>query len=286
MVPAQIFFAVFELGLLLAGAWGLARAAAVPAVRASLFGPARLPHWAITGVEVVLLLLLIVLCGFVGQAVAARLLFPLVARTADVGALQIVVAGAGMHGAALLGWPVFRLLRGHAHADYGAPSPATLPAPRLRPAQLVNTAVLTLVLALPVVALASLAWRSGLNLFGLPDEPQDLIALFAGTHSPWTLAGLLVVACVIAPLNEELLFRGALFRYLRQALGRMPALALTGALFGILHGNWAGFLPLALLGVAFALAYERTGDLRVSIVAHGLFNLNTVAIVLSGLPNL
>lgn len=285
MAPAQIFFAVFELGLLLAGAWGLARAAAVPAVRADLFGPARLTPWAITGVEVLLLLLMIVLCGFVGQALAVRLLFPLIAGAADADALRIVVAGVGLHGAALLGWPVFGLLRRHAHADYGAPPPATLPAPRLRPAPLVNAAVLTFVLALPAVAVASLAWRGGLHLLGLPDEPQDLIALFAGTHSPWALAGLLMVACVIAPLNEELLFRGALFRYLRQALGRGPALALTGALFGVLHGNWAGFLPLALLGVAFALAYERTGDLRVSIVAHGIFNLNTVAIVLSGLPN-
>jgi membrane protease YdiL (CAAX protease family) len=37
------------------------------------------------------------------------------------------------------------------------------------------------------------------------------------------------------------------------------------------------------LGMILALAYEATGSIRVAIVAHALFNLNTVLIVLSGL---
>jgi membrane protease YdiL (CAAX protease family) len=60
-------------------------------------------------------------------------------------------------------------------------------------------------------------------------------------------------------------------------------LLISGCLFGALHGNWAGFLPLALLGAGLALAYEATGDIRVTVVAHGLFNLNTILVVLSGL---
>ena len=62
------------------------------------------------------------------------------------------------------------------------------------------------------------------------------------------------------------------------------AIRSCGCLFGAAHANWASFVPLAVLGVVLALAYEATGDIRVPIVAHGLFNLNTILIVLSGLP--
>jgi len=117
----------------------------------------------------------------------------------------------------------------------------------------------------------------------LPDDPQDLLAVFGAVHSQSLLAAMLFVACVLAPLNEELLFRGAIFRFCRQRFGRAPALLVSGVLFGALHGNWASFVPLAVLGAILAMAYERTGDIRVSILAHALFNLNTLVIVLSGL---
>jgi membrane protease YdiL (CAAX protease family) len=123
-----------------------------------------------------------------------------------------------------------------------------------------------------------------LRKLGLPEEPQDLIAIFAHTKSSLVLAGMLVVACVLAPLSEELMFRAGLYRFSRKHLGRPTALLVNGVCFGALHGNWAGFLPLALLGVALSLAYEATGDIRVSVVAHALFNLNTVVLVLSGIP--
>jgi membrane protease YdiL (CAAX protease family) len=96
------------------------------------------------------------------------------------------------------------------------------------------------------------------------------------------LAGMLTVACVVAPLNEELLFRAGIYRFCRQHLGRNWALLISGCLFGALHANWASFLPLALFGIALALAYEATGDIRVSVLTHALFNLNTVVLVLAG----
>jgi membrane protease YdiL (CAAX protease family) len=97
---------------------------------------------------------------------------------------------------------------------------------------------------------------------------------------------MLLVACVLAPIYEEQLFRAGLYRFCRQRLGRGAALIISGVCFGALHGNWAGFLPLAGLGMGLALAYEATGSIRVPIIAHGLFNLNTVLVLLSGLPEL
>ena len=57
----------------------------------------------------------------------------------------------------------------------------------------------------------------------------------------------------------------------------MPAL-----LFGALHANLSSFVPLVALGLIFSLAYERTGRIGTTIVAHGLFNLNTIVLILCG----
>jgi membrane protease YdiL (CAAX protease family) len=75
-----------------------------------------------------------------------------------------------------------------------------------------------------------------------------------------------------------------LYHYLRQKLHRPGAVLLSALLFGILHMNWAGFLPLMLLGALLALAYEWTGDIRVSIMTHALFNFTTVMMLFLGVP--
>ena len=44
-----------------------------------------------------------------------------------------------------------------------------------------------------------------------------------------------------------------------------------------------GPIRIAVLGMLLALVYEATGSIRVAIIAHGLFNLNTIILLLSGL---
>ncbi|MCX6944811.1 MAG: CPBP family glutamic-type intramembrane protease, partial [Opitutales bacterium] len=49
-----------------------------------------------------------------------------------------------------------------------------------------------------------------------------------------------------------------------------------------MHANLASFAPLVALGLVFALAYERTGRISTTIVAHALFNLTATLLVLAG----
>jgi hypothetical protein len=282
--PHQIVIATFEALLLLGGAWMLARMLGVPEYRSRLLDRSRIAHWEITGFEVTLLVLAIFLCGVVGQLTAHRVFAAAMKESTQRAGLEVVVYGVGFHGIALLGWPLFWLGRKLLHTDYGVPPPMVVPSHREPFFKLAVHALSTVVIAFPVLALASAAWNLVLRSVGLPDDPQDLIAVFGAVESKSLLAAMLFVACVLAPINEELLFRGAIFRFCRQRFGREPALIVSGVLFGALHGNWAGFVPLGLLGAALALAYERTGDIRVSMIAHGLFNLNTLLVVLSGLP--
>jgi len=94
---------------------------------------------------------------------------------------------------------------------------------------------------------------------------------------------MIVLAAIVAPITEELIFRAGLFRYLRTRIPRALALILPALLFALLHGNLAAFTPLCALGVFFALAYERTGSIAVPMIAHALFNLHTIVRVMAGI---
>jgi membrane protease YdiL (CAAX protease family) len=104
-----------------------------------------------------------------------------------------------------------------------------------------------------------------------PEEQQAVqVIRNAGTLGERLLLG--VVTVLVAPVTEELLFRGILYPWGKQ-LG-YPRLAFWGTalLFAVVHGNLAIFLPLFVLAVALTLLYEVTGNLLAPIAAHSLFN--------------
>ncbi len=92
-------------------------------------------------------------------------------------------------------------------------------------------------------------------------------------------------AIVAAPLAEEWLFRGLFFRRLHAAGSLSAAFTLSAVLFALIHGNPAGFLIYAWLGVVFARVYLRTGRLWTAVAVHMTNNLVTLAILVF-LPNL
>jgi membrane protease YdiL (CAAX protease family) len=100
---------------------------------------------------------------------------------------------------------------------------------------------------------------------------------------------MVILAVLIAPLTEEVVFRGGVFRYLRNRWPRWAALLLPSIFFAALHVNWSTLeglssaLPLVVLAIFFSLAYERTGQLGTAVVAHACFNLNTLLVLFAGL---
>lgn len=146
----------------------------------------------------------------------------------------------------------------------------------------------TFVISLPIVTGVNFAWLGILKLTGLPADQQDLLRLFEQADSPVIIGAMIVLATIVAPISEELLFRAIFFRYLRTRISRWLALLLPSTIFAALHVNWttldglAGLLPLATLAVVFSLAYERTGRIGTVIVAHALFNLHTIVLLFSG----
>jgi len=90
-----------------------------------------------------------------------------------------------------------------------------------------------------------------------------------------TLIGSCVIIIVVAPLAEEIFFRGFLYRILRGRLGLWPAVVINGSLFGAVHLASGGPLAVAViapLGFLLCLVYERSGSLYPCIALHALNN--------------
>ena len=83
---------------------------------------------------------------------------------------------------------------------------------------------------------------------------------------------------VLAPVLEELFFRGILLRKIERAAGTVPAVLITSLLFGLYHGNLSQGIAAAAAGLALGLAYVRTDALLVSVVMHAA--VNTAAFLL------
>ena len=84
---------------------------------------------------------------------------------------------------------------------------------------------------------------------------------------------LAVLGGVVAPIKEEMLFRGLMYPPLRQALGKGRGMLLTGLFFATLHFDMVRFLPLFIGGVVLSWLYERSSSIWPSIIAHGTWNV-------------
>lgn len=118
--------------------------------------------------------------------------------------------------------------------------------------------------------------------FGVEPPEQDIEELF-DSRAVLPVVGLATV--IMAPLAEELFFRGFIFPGLIRPLGMGGAMAASGLLFGLFHVTNADtvglILPFAVIGVLFAWLYYRTGSLWPSVIAHLLFNAVSFAVLAS-----
>jgi membrane protease YdiL (CAAX protease family) len=105
-----------------------------------------------------------------------------------------------------------------------------------------------------------------------PVEPQPYVEIFLTAQNGWQILGVVLIGSLIAPLCEEIYFRGFLYPYFRERLGVDFGLWASAIIFGALHLDLIRFVPLTLGGYGLALIYQRTGSLWASIIAHGVWN--------------
>lgn len=116
-----------------------------------------------------------------------------------------------------------------------------------------------------------------------PVEQQLLQDALAGGA---TLLIAAFIAVVVAPIVEEVVFRGILFRALGDRVGVWLGAVISSAVFALIHVEVVLSQPVALgglfaVGLVLALAYQWTGNLLVPILGHAVFNAASVGLALA-----
>jgi membrane protease YdiL (CAAX protease family) len=116
--------------------------------------------------------------------------------------------------------------------------------------------------------------------------PKELVDKLRRAIAPTTddrgLVATLLLMAVTPAVCEEALFRGPILRGLRARLSPVAAAIMTGAMFGLYHGDVWRFLPTAMLGVALSALALTTGSIVPSMLAHFVNNACLVLLARAG----
>ena len=138
-------------------------------------------------------------------------------------------------------------------------------------------------LVLIAMALALLTSRL-LQALGNQAEPQKLVSLIAEEAAKPDQTGSLiffvVMAVAVAPVAEEILFRGILYPAIKQ-IGHPRAAAIgTALLFALFHVNLLTFASLTAVALVLIALYEFTDNLLAPITAHAVFNASNLIMLM------
>lgn len=133
---------------------------------------------------------------------------------------------------------------------------------------------------LPIVFVISLLIQFLFFMAGYPVTMQDVVGIFLEPQPVWSLFFLLILAVVIAPLVEEIIFRGILLPVLLKKIGLGTAVVVSSLVFAGIHLHLPSFAPLFVLAIMLSLLYIYSGSLWPSIIMHSVFNGASVCVLL------
>lgn len=111
-------------------------------------------------------------------------------------------------------------------------------------------------------------------------SPQDVVEFLRNAETPRDRLAVLAMAVVVAPVAEEMIFRGYLYPVGKKYFGAFVSMAATGLLFAVLHGHTGSIPALFTLAMCLGLAYEKSGTLLVPMIMHAVFNAVSVTAIL------
>ena len=140
-----------------------------------------------------------------------------------------------------------------------------------------GTGLLWLLITYPLILAAQ-----GLvqKIFGNADDSQLIVKYFLEHPDLKHRAAVVFMAVILAPVAEEVIFRGYFYGIIRRYGGRIPALLTSSLLFAAIHVHLPSLLGLGILAIILCLLYERTGSLWASITMHAAFNASTIVVLI------
>lgn len=111
-------------------------------------------------------------------------------------------------------------------------------------------------------------------------QPQEMVQTFQDSTNFGTKLLVILAAVIVAPLGEEVLFRGFVYGVLKRYTDAPFAALSSSLMFAIIHMHVGSLGPLWVLAVLFCIAYELTGCLLVPMLLHMIFNSTSILLML------
>lgn len=135
-------------------------------------------------------------------------------------------------------------------------------------------------ITLPVIMLAGFVVNIISSYYGLIPEMQDVVKWVLEEKSLFVLVSLIIFGIVVAPMIEEIIFRGFLQSALKNSFRGRYAIVISASLFAAVHMDVFAFIQIFILGMLLGYLYEKTQTLMASIVVHVLHNSLTLVFLL------
>ena len=120
--------------------------------------------------------------------------------------------------------------------------------------------------------------------------PLPLLDVVTGTNDPLLFIFEMFSAIIIAPISEELFFRGVLFNRLKIRKGFVFGLVVSSVIFGLCHFNYPDHIShiiyTCIMGMTLCILYSRTDNLLLNMVVHSAYNLLSYLLVYTPLQYL
>src|SRR5215217_2360296 len=117
------------------------------------------------------------------------------------------------------------------------------------------------------------------RFLGGGSSKQNIVEFFSASRTIEERILIIIFAVAIAPIVEEFVFRFFIYGVLKRYVGCLLGVILSSLLFAAAHAHLPSFVPLFVLGTCFAVAYEWSGSILVSMTMHSLFNSLTLTLL-------
>lgn len=140
-----------------------------------------------------------------------------------------------------------------------------------------SSLVFTVLALISVYVCSAIVQASGLAEWiirqtGTPETQYAIRQITESSGDINTVLPVLVSAVIIAPLVEELFFRGFIYNILKKYSGIIPAALASGLFFGAVHISLVQCVILTFFGIIQCFLYERTRSIVYPILMHMIFN--------------
>lgn len=115
-------------------------------------------------------------------------------------------------------------------------------------------------------------------------DPQPITEVILKAETSWERFIPFLVTAILAPISEELYFRGFLYPALRRKIGVKGGIIVASLIFGSLHYDLVRMIPLVFGGIWLNWLYEKSGTIYASMMAHSAWNGIMCLLILYPLP--